>query len=280
VTRMPWLWHAVLGAMVSVGMPAGASLAAGGPARPLVFAGSGTNLAITRLLATAYEQANPGTPIEIPSSLGSTGAIRAVQDGAITVALISRALRASEQGSGLAVVPYARTPLLFGAHPSVPDTGLSGDELIQIVAGTKSRWRDGREMVVLLLYPGDSLTEEILRKIPGLERPYAASYAAKRWTFLYSDALMNDRLAKTPASLGVTTLGAILTDRLAIKPLAFNGMAPTLDNLQAGRYPLSLTLAFAFIPAALPPPANAFLAFVRSAPAEALLRRHGYLAVR
>jgi phosphate transport system substrate-binding protein len=255
-------------------------LAGGTGPPPMVFAGSGSNLPITRVLAEAYVRTHPGVGIELPKSLGSTGGIRAAAEGAITVALISRPLRDKEVGYGLTVVPYARTPLVLGAHPSVPDDGLTGDELIQIIQGTKSRWRDGKEIIVFLLYPEDSLTEELVSKVPGLKQPYMASYEGKRWTFLYTDQLMNERIPRTPGALGVITLGAVLTERLPIKPLAFNGIAPTLENLQNGRYPLALTLAFAFKSDALPAPASAFLAFVQSAGGEQVLRTHGYLAVR
>ncbi len=265
------VWLACLG-------PLPAAAASGGEAaRPLVLAGSGVALPVTRELVAAF--ARPDVRIEIPASLGSTGGIRAAAEGAVTVALHARPLRKAEERFGLTVVPYARTPLVLGAHSSVQEDNLTADALVRIVQGEKSRWRDGREIVVLLLYPGDSATEELLSKIPALRQPYTASYDAKRWTFFYNDQLLNETLPRTPGGLGPIPLGSIVTGHFPVKRLAFNGIAPTVENIEAGRYPLELTLRFAFRPETLPAPARAFLTFVRSAAGARILRAHGYLPV-
>jgi phosphate transport system substrate-binding protein len=276
-TRWRVLGIAVLVCMGVIVPAAGAELP--GAARPM-FAGSGANLPITRVLAEAFRHARSGADLPIDKNLGSTGAIRAAGEGAIAVALISRPLRDQEPRYGLTVTPYARTPLIFGSDPSIRENGLSGEDLVQILGGARARWSDGRDIVPLLLYPGDSLADEAMRKVPGLHATYLESYEAKRWTFFHSDQALNEKLPATPAALGLTTLGAVLTQHLAVKPLAYNGIEPSLDNLQRGRYPLALTLAFAYKSDALPPAAAAFIDFVRSPAVERLLRTHGYLPVR
>lgn len=56
----------------------------------LVFAGSGVNLEITRLLAAEFKKSHPNSEINVPRSTGSPGAIQAAADGAIAVGMISR----------------------------------------------------------------------------------------------------------------------------------------------------------------------------------------------
>jgi phosphate transport system substrate-binding protein len=247
---------------------------------PLVFAGSGTNLAITRLLVEAFGQRHPQVNIQIPKRIGSTGAIRAVAERAVTVGLISRPLRGGESGLGLIVLPYAKTAVVIGVHPTFPEDGITFEELLQIYRGTKSRWKNGREIVVLTREPGDSSLEVLGRAIPGFKAAYAESQQAKRWTTLLTDQEMHRVLAETPYAIGLSDLGSMVVEKLAIKALNVNGIPPTPENARSGKYPLIKTLSFAFFEGTLPAGAKSLLEFVRSRQGEKIIREKGYLPAR
>jgi phosphate transport system substrate-binding protein len=244
---------------------------------PLVFAGSGSNLAITRLLAEAFRRIRPEVTIEIPASIGSGAGIRAASDGAIAVALISRPLRESEQGLGLTVVPYARTAVVVGANPAVADDGLTFEELVQIYKGLKTRWSDEREIVVLTREAGDSSLEVLEQKIPGFSAASAESRRTRRWKTLYTDQEMTRMLAVTPYALGPSDLGTITAERSPIKVLKLEGMVPTPENVRSGRYRLVKTLAFAFRRDRLPPEAQAFVDFVRGSEGAKILQASAFV---
>jgi phosphate transport system substrate-binding protein len=74
-------------------------------------------------------------------------------------------------------------------------------------------------------------------------------------------------------------MGAIVTERLPVKPLQLDGVAPTPENVRSGAYPLTKTLTFAFKTDGLPPGARAFIDFVRSAEGKRILTRSGYVPV-
>jgi phosphate transport system substrate-binding protein len=243
----------------------------------LVVAGSGSNLPAIRLLADAFQRRYPGVRIEVPPGIGSTGAVRAVADGAIALGLISRPLRPEEQRLGLVVVPYARTAVVLAVHPTVTADGLTYRDLVEIYGGTRRRWPDGREIVVLTREPGDSSIEVLEREVPGFREVYAASHRARRWTVLVTDQAMNRALVQTPYALGLSDAGAVATERLAVRALRINGVAPTPGAVAGGRYRLVKTLAFVFLPGRLAAEADAFMDFVRSPEGEALLRAGGYL---
>lgn len=243
----------------------------------LVFAGSGMSLPITRLLAEAFGRAHPGFRIEFPSSLGSRGGIRAVAEGAITVALVSRPLTEAEQGLGLTVLPYARTALIVGTHLAVTDDNITFDDLVSVYRGTKTRWRDGREIVVLTRQADESSIELLVRTVPGFGDAYADSVRAKRWTILFTDQSMNSMLSRTPHAIGLTDAGVLTVERLPIKALKVNGVPPTPENVASGAYPLVKTLAYAFRSDRLPAVARAFLDFTRSRAAHKVLAANGYL---
>jgi phosphate transport system substrate-binding protein len=247
------------------------------PASTLVFAGSGTNLPVVRVLARAFQRSHPGIEIEVPASIGSTSGIRAAADGAVAIGLISRALKENEKRLGLEVVTYARTPLVIGVHPDVGEENISYREITDIYRGKLRSWKNGKEIIVLTREPGDSTIEVMNQGVPGFREVYEESLKEKRWTVLLKDLEMNQVLAKTPQAIGFSDLGALTIERHRIKPLRVNGVAPTLGNLQSGKYPLAKPLMFVYHKEKLPPAARGFLAFVRSKEGKGILRASGYL---
>jgi phosphate transport system substrate-binding protein len=65
-----------------------------------------------------------------------------------------------------------------------------------------------------------------------------------------------------------------------VKALKVNGVAPTLENVASGTYPLVKTLTFVFKEDKLNPVARAFVDFVRSPEGERILTANGYLPPR
>ncbi len=271
-SSLAWVVLAATAVSLLVGPAAGES-----PTGALVFAGSGTNLPITKRLAEAFMRAHPEITVRVPQSLGSTGGIQAAAAGAVALGLISRVLKEREKGFGLTVVPYARTAVVIGVHATVAEDSLTSQDLVQIYQGTKTRWRDGREIVVLTREPGDSSLEALEQKIPGFQEAYAESQRAKRWVTLFTDQEMHRALANARSGIGLLDMGAIITERLPIKPLKLDGVAPTPENVRSGAYPLAKTLAFVFRSGELPPGARAFIDFVRSNDGTRILTRSGYL---
>lgn len=197
------------------------------------------SLAIVRRLAEGFERQRPEVRIRVPGSIGSVGGIQAAADGAVAIGLIARPLREKEKRLGLTVVPFARTGVAIATHESVADDGITLEDFVSIYAGTKARWRDGREIVVLARPLGEALVEELGQKVPGFKNVYAESQKTRRWTSLFTDQEMNEMLVKTPFAVGFTAVGAVTTERLPVKVLKVNGVAPTLANVARADIPSS-----------------------------------------
>lgn len=251
------------------------------PAQPvgLTVAGSGVNLGITRLLANAFTAEHPNITIAIPGSIGTRGAIKAASEGAIALGLISRPLKDEEKAQGLVEHPYARTAIVLGAHPSVKDETISSEELVNIYRGAKTSWLDGNQIVVQAREQSDSGFLVLESTIPGFKEAYAESHEAKRWTLYFNDQEANQALASVPFAIGVTDLGMIATDRLAIKVLRFNGIEPSVATLRQGTYPLVRQLAFVYRNGSLSPEAKLFVDFVASKAGSDILQTKDYLPV-
>ncbi len=243
----------------------------------LIAAGSGVNLGITRLLVEAFMEKRPDVKIEVPASIGSNGAIKAVKDGAVTLGLLSRPLKETEKEQGLSLSPYARAAIVLVANKAATkDEGFSSQELVAIYKGTKNKWKDGKDIIVFAREPYDSGNVVLEQKIPGFKEAYTESHAAKRWTVFFTDQESNEAIVKTPYAFGVSDLGMIKTERLDVKALKLDGVEASSETLESGAYPLSRDLFFLYKAGELPEAAKAFLAFVASEEGKAILRENAY----
>jgi phosphate transport system substrate-binding protein len=247
--------------------------------RPLRLnaAGSGVNLGIMRLLAKAFMERHSEVIIEVPGSIGTKGAIAAVADGAITFGLISRSLKDEEKSKGLVARPYARVPIVVGAHPAVVDVEITFQDLIDVYRGAKTQWKDTNKIVVQTREPFDSGFMTLEEKIPGFREAYLESRQERRWPVYFTDQDANRALSATPYAIGITDLGMIATEHLDIKVLKLNGIAPSPETLLSGQYPLSRVLSFLYREGTLPEEAKAFFDFAGSGEGGKILWSNGYL---
>ena len=67
-----------------------------------------------------------------------------------------RPLKDEERNAGVAGVPYARVPFVFGVHRAVKATGITLREVAAIYAGMKTTWDDGSPIRLILRPEGES----------------------------------------------------------------------------------------------------------------------------
>lgn len=245
--------------------------------RTIVFAGSGSGVAIVRVLAKEFERRHPGIRVEVPPSIGTGGGIKAAAAGTIAAGMATRPLKPEEKALGLVHLPFAATAQALAVHPSVPEDGITTAELIAIYRGKKTHWRNGRKIVVLTREPGDSSMDIIRNALPGFSEAYLESIEKRYWYVLYSDQIMNQTLSSTRDAIGLTDLGEVAAERLAVKPLRLDGVAPTLDNVRSGTYPLVKNLAFVYRGDRISPDARRFIDFVKSKEGASILLKTNYL---
>ncbi len=250
--------------------------AGGGLPEPLRLSGTGSSLGALRLLAEAFEKANPGQAVRIFPSVGSSGAIKAVADGALDIGISGRPLHPAEQASGLLALPYARTPFVFAVGSRVGAPGITAVELARIYRGEASAWPDG-ERIRLVLRPRTDVDTLYVRSLsPELDAAMEVALGREGMLMAATNQDCNDALSHIPGSLGPSTLTQLLTENRPIRALAWNGVAPTLEHLASGAYPLSkpLLLVVRTGPSAA---VRRFIAFLGTPVAAGILERTGNL---
>lgn len=246
------------------------------PQRPdgvhLHIAGSGSCVPLTRMLAGA---AMPQLEVsaEVHASIGSGGGLRALSDGAIDVALVSRPLRVDELQAGLVYTPFARIPVVVAAGLDVPDRSVTIERLEALFGGTEDRWSNGENVVVLLRESGDSSHRVVGAAVSGFVEATDGSRATGSVRVLYHDGAMQVALANTPGALGLHGNG-VDPSLAGFRSLAVDGVDPTGANVESGRYPFVKELAFVTT-GAPSGGAKTFIDFASSSQGRALLRVRG-----
>lgn len=244
-----------------------------GPYDEFSIAGSGANLHVTEKLAEAYSK-KTGLKIHIPGSIGSDGAINAVQSGHLELGLISRPLTPSACALGLKELPYARVAIVFASHIDAPNVGFSSAEIIDILKGTKTTWSDGTRMHILVRQEKESANLVLYDALPGYKEALFDAYENHRWQIVYRDRDMSEILKEQKGAFGLTITTELAKEYPKIKPLDYNGIAPTTENIRNGTYTLTENLSFVYKDP-LSNRASTFLDYVFSEEGRSILDKWG-----
>jgi len=210
--------------------------------QPVRVGGTGSAVAAMARLGDAAATEDPGIRVQVLPSLGSTGAIRAVSDGALDVGVSGRTLREEERARGLASREVARTPFVFAVGPRVTVSGLTTEELVAIYHGKRGAWPDGLRIRPVLRPRSDADTD-LLRSIsPEVAVAVDAAAARPGMLVAVTNTECNEMVARSPGAIGPTTLLQVRAEHHPVRPLPWNGVEPTLENLASGRYRLGKSI--------------------------------------
>jgi phosphate transport system substrate-binding protein len=187
-------------------------------AQALTLGGTGGAMGMAERLGAAYAAAD-GPQVEIIPSLGSSGAISAVADGAIDLAISSRPLRTAESARGLVAIPIARTPLVFATSRQESST-LGSADISAIFASVDPKWPDGAELRIVLRPASDTDLPILADYFPGFAE--AVESARQRYEIPVA-ATDQDNAAlaeELPGSLVHAGLSQLLTERRNLRTVA------------------------------------------------------------
>lgn len=242
-----------------------------------IVAGSGTNLPVTVKLAEAYTK-KYGLTVEVPPSIGTDGATIALGSGALELGLVSRPLTPGEIDKGLKTIPYAKVGIIFATPTAVPDTNMTGEELLKLHQGIKNTWSNGKTIFVIIREKHDSSNQVLYQLIPGWKDAIARSIEEKRWQIAYKDAEVTPAILNTPWSIGLTDSTELTLNKNTLKALRINGVSPDAANIANGSYPFSKKLWFAY-KGTLTNRAKEFVEYVKSEEGKAIIAAMGAVSV-
>ncbi len=243
-------------------------------AETVKIGGTGFSLGVMRILAASFEKQVPGVKIQVFPSLGSSGGIKAVLEGALDIGLSARTLNEAEMGRGASALEIARTPFVFFANNRVNKDGLTFQELERIYGGQSLSWPDGTRIRLVLRTKGET-DMNIIRKIsPTMEQAVALSFSREGMNLAITDQDNASVIEMTAGGLGGGTLTQILSENRQVKVLSLNGVKPSVEGLVDGSYPWSKSI-YLVTAAGTSPAVQRFEAFIISEIGCTILNSYG-----
>ena len=199
--------------------------------------GTGSALGTVRLLADAFNkrEAMPAALTIVPN-LGSSGAIRALQAGAIDVALISRPLKPEEAAAGLLGFEYGRSPFVFVTSKSGVKH-ITASMVADVLSGRAASWPDGQPVRFVMRPQSDGDNVYLASLAPAIDHALKIAHTRPGMVSAATDQEAADEAERLPGSLAVNTLALVLSEHRKLNVLAFDGATPSVKALASGTYP-------------------------------------------
>jgi phosphate transport system substrate-binding protein len=241
--------------------------------------GSDTMVILAQRWAEAYMKKNPSKQVQVTGGGSGTG-IAALINGTTDIANASRAMKKDEQEKVKAKsnvppteIAVAKDGVAFYVHESNPVKSLSVQQLRAIYLGDVTNWKE----------------------VGGADAPivvYSRENSSGTYVYVKEEVLKNDDFTPRAQTLPGTAavVNAVSKEKNGIgygggayakgvKELLVEGVAPTLESVQAGKYPLSRPL-FMYTRAAPAGEIKDFIDFALSKEGQAIVSTVGYFPVK
>ncbi|MBI4843654.1 MAG: substrate-binding domain-containing protein [Nitrospirae bacterium] len=242
----------------------------------IIIGGSESVIPIIKILAKSFEAEKRGVRIDFASPGHTGAAVKGVNNGLITLGLLSRELNTEERSLGLAEFWFAKDILVFSTHPSVNLKGLSSDDIRAIYYGESTNWKEmgGPDKSIIVLNRPEGSSASVLL--------FETSFFSKERKFtdkavtMSTPNDMNVGMLSSPYSIGFTSMASIMKNGLDLNVLSVDGVFPSPENVKTGKYLLARPQGFVVKEA----PAGAvkeFIDFIFSSKGRAILADNGYI---
>ena len=235
----------------------------------LKVSGSSMALAAVQRVAAAFTTAG-GPAVRILPSLGTSGGFRALGMGAIDLAVASRPTTPAEAATGIATALFASTPLAFVTRLAEPARAVTRGDVEGILTGDLASWPEGTPVRFVRRQSSDSDWELIEALSPGLLRAVAVARARPGVPTSINDQEHADALERLPGAFGGLALGQLAAEGRRLRPVALDGVLPTIAAMGSGAWPLTKHL-FVAHGASPRPEALALASFLRGPEAAVIL---------
>ena len=262
---------AVIGAVVALGtLETGLQAAS---FEPVTLPGTGDSTDVLRELAAAYTAQYPDRQVIVPNSIGSDGGVRVVGTGESPIGRVARKPTTEELAKygEFSYTEFARVPVAFVVSPKSGVRNLTEAQICDIFSGRVTNWKSvgGKDLPIdVQARPEDGSNMRTIRQ-------HMACFTKLE---IAPSAHMNVRNPDLVASmksfagpLGFMPLSE--AEQHGFQIITVDGIAPT-----TAKYKLGIGLGFVY-KAAFSPSIQAFLDYLKTDAARAILRKTGHVPV-
>lgn len=241
----------------------------------ITMSGSTSMEKLANAMAESFMTANPDVTVTAEFT-GSTSGIEDVTNGKVNIGNSSRNLKDAEKAQGVVENIVAIDGIAVIVDKENPVTSLTSEQLASIYKGEITNWSElgGNDApIVVLGREAASGTRSAFEELLGIED--LCKYANE----LDSTGAVIARVASTPGAIGYASLDAVDDSVTAV---ALEGVAATVENIQAGTYVLSrpFVMATKGTIAEQSELVQAFFAYIESEEGQNVIRSVGLITVK
>jgi len=242
----------------------------------VTLTGSSTIAPLAGELAKRFESEHAGIRVDVQAG-GSSRGIADVRRGTADVGMVSRSLTADE--ADLTATAIALDGIGLIVHRDNPVERLSDRQIIDIYTGRVTNWAEvgGADGAITVVNKADGRATLDL-----FVSQFALDPASIRAQIVIGDNQHGIRtVGGDPNAIGYVSIGTAdfeISRGAAIRMLPMDDVAPTLDNVRNGSFPLARELNLV-TRGPRTPQVEAFVAFAASAAARDLVERQFFVTV-
>lgn len=204
------------------------------PGGTINIAGGTAHIPVMTEVQKRFAVTHPELKISIAGG-GSGVGIKQVGEGLVDIGNSGRTPTDEEIAThGLVLHRWAVDGVAVVVHPGSAVDDLSPEQLVRIFAGELSDWEElGGAAHPIDVYTRDE--ESGTRKV-FVDKALDGGMVVDSANVVVSNGAMKSAVAQDPYSIGYVSVGHI--DE-TVKSVALDGVAPTLDNVKSGAYPVA-----------------------------------------
>lgn len=268
------LWTALLLVVFGTNVTAGDLDAFKGQSGTIKIAGGTAHIPVMKEAAKMVMMENPDIRITIAGG-GSGVGIKQVGEGLIDIGNSGRKATEKEISDyGLVIHKWAIDGVGAVVNPQNPVTSLTSQQLQDIFSGKIKNWKElGGEDRTINLYDRDAAsgTRSVFWK-KGLNKTEVSASA----NVVPSNGAMKTAVAGDPYAIGYVSVGHI---DASVTPVTLDGVAPTLENVKSGSFPVARGL-YSNTKGEAQGLTKLFIDFIFSPTGQELVKQKGFVPVQ
>lgn len=247
----------------------------GQPRDQVLIDGARSVMSLPSALAKEFTIRSPGVGFVFETDLGAVARLEAVIQGKLDIAVATNGLDLGYVSrEGMRAHSIARSAVAFAVNSRLPVSDLTRGQICDVYNGLVSNWKSlgGPDLAIVAHSPPSGQVDaQVVRA--GL-RCLKRGRVTEAIKVIGQSRAMVNVLGVTPGAIGITSPIAVAESGGRLRSVAIDGVAPSAENVERGRY--GLTREIFFVTWSPPPPAvERFLRFVRSPEGEKLIRVNG-----
>ncbi|UTV30088.1 phosphate ABC transporter substrate-binding protein [Photobacterium atrarenae] len=236
---------------------------------------------VVEVLAETYSNTHQDTFIAV-QGVGSSAGIAAVKKDAADIGMSSRYLKAAEINPDVTTVTIAHDGIALVVNKNNPVQNLTREQVSQIYHGEITNWNQvgGPDLqMAVVSRESASGSRFSFEDFMGLTQQIAGQTVSDinpQVLVVNTNGMVKSLVSRNVHAIGYMSLGSIDD---SVKPLAFDGVTPTLENLESGKYKISRPFMMLYKAQKIKPAAKDFINFVTSDKGQTVIDQRGYIAV-